>query len=45
VQKIVSRINPKVGQVDISQLNNPAHVRALEESGFLADARKKLRGN
>ena len=24
-------------------LNNPAFVRSLEESGFLADARRKLR--
>jgi hypothetical protein len=43
VQRIVARINPKVTQVDINQLNNPAFVRALEESGFLADARRKLR--
>ncbi len=43
VQKIVARINPKVTQVDINQLNNPAFVRSLEESGFLADARRKLR--
>ena len=43
VQRIVARINPKVTQVDINQLNNPVFVRALEESGFLADARRKLR--
>jgi ABC-type nitrate/sulfonate/bicarbonate transport system substrate-binding protein len=43
VQRIVARINPKVIQVDINQLNNPAFVRSLEESGFLADARRKLR--
>ena len=43
VQRIVSRINSKVIQVDINQLNNPAFVRGLEESGFLADARRKLR--
>ena len=41
VQRIVARINPKVAQVDINQLNNPAYVRALEESGFLAEARRK----
>jgi hypothetical protein len=28
VQRIVSRINPKVTQVDINQLNNPAFVRS-----------------
>jgi len=43
VQRMVGRINPKVAQVDINQLNNPAYVRALEESGFMADARRRLR--
>ncbi|MSP36904.1 MAG: ABC transporter substrate-binding protein [Deltaproteobacteria bacterium] len=43
VQRIVAKINPKVTQVDINQLNNPAFVRALEENGFLAEARRKLR--
>ena len=43
VQRIVSRINPKVTQVDVNQLYNPAFVHALEESGFLADARRRLR--
>ena len=43
VQRIVTRINPRVTQVDINQLNNPVFVRALEESGFLAEARRKLR--
>jgi ABC-type nitrate/sulfonate/bicarbonate transport system substrate-binding protein len=43
IQRIVMRINPKVAQVDITQLNNPVYVRALEDSGFMADARRKLR--
>jgi hypothetical protein len=43
VQRIVSRINPKVAQVDLNQLINPAFVRNLEDSGYLAEARKKLR--
>lgn len=43
VQRMVTKINAKVAQVDINQLNNPTHVRGLEESGFLPDARKKLR--
>ena len=43
VQRIVSRINPKVAQVDLNQLINSAFVRNLEESGYLAEARKKLR--
>jgi ABC-type nitrate/sulfonate/bicarbonate transport system substrate-binding protein len=43
VQKVIARINPKVTQVELNQLLNPAPVRSLEESGFLAEARKKLR--
>ena len=43
VQRIVSKINPKVNQVDLNQLMNPAFVRSLEESGFLAAARKRIR--
>ena len=43
VQKVAAKINPKVAQVDLGQLLNPNAVRSLEESGFLAEARKKLR--
>jgi hypothetical protein len=43
VQKIIARINPKVAQVELSQVLSPAPVRSLEDSGFLAEARKKLR--
>jgi len=43
VQKIVTRINPKVGQVDLSQLLTANFVRNLEESGFLAEARNKVK--
>jgi hypothetical protein len=32
-----------VGQVDLSQLLTPNFVRNLEESGFLAEARKKVK--
>jgi ABC-type nitrate/sulfonate/bicarbonate transport system substrate-binding protein len=42
VQRIVTKINPKVAQVDLNQLINPAFVRNLEETGFLPAARKKL---
>ena len=42
VQRIVSKINPKVGQVDLNHLMNPVFVRNLEESGYLAAARKRL---
>jgi ABC-type nitrate/sulfonate/bicarbonate transport system substrate-binding protein len=43
VQKIVSKINPKVAQIDVTQLMNVTYVRSLEESGFLAAARAKSR--
>jgi ABC-type nitrate/sulfonate/bicarbonate transport system substrate-binding protein len=43
VQKIVAKINPKVAQVDLGQLLNPTPVRSLEESGFLAEARRKIK--
>jgi ABC-type nitrate/sulfonate/bicarbonate transport system substrate-binding protein len=43
VQKITARINPKVAQVELSHVLNPAPMRSLEESGFLTEARKKLR--
>ena len=43
VQKVVAKINPKVAQVELNQLLNPIAVRNLEESGFLTEARKKLR--
>jgi len=43
VQKIVAKINPKVAQVELGQLLNPAPVRSLEESGFLAEARRKMK--
>jgi ABC-type nitrate/sulfonate/bicarbonate transport system substrate-binding protein len=43
VQRIVGKINPKVSQVDLSQLMNPQFVRNLEETGFLPAARKRLR--
>jgi ABC-type nitrate/sulfonate/bicarbonate transport system substrate-binding protein len=43
VQKIVAKINPKVAQVELGQLLNSAPVRSLEESGFLAEARRKIK--
>jgi len=43
VQRIVAKINPRVAQVDVSQLMNLAYVRNLEESGFLAAARSKIK--
>jgi len=43
VQKITARINPKVAQVELGQVLSPNAMRSLEESGFLAEARKRLR--
>jgi len=43
VQKVVAKINPKVGQVDVNTVLSPAAVRSLEESGFLSEARKRLK--
>ena len=43
VQKIVSRISPKVAEVDLNQLLTPAFVQNLEDSGFMTEARKKTK--
>jgi ABC-type nitrate/sulfonate/bicarbonate transport system substrate-binding protein len=43
VQKITARINPKVAHVELGQVLSAAAMRNLEESGFLAEARRKLR--
>ena len=42
IQRIVSRINPKVQEVDLDQLIVTSVVRNLEESGFLPEMRKKF---
>ena len=43
VQRIIARINPKVAQIELSQVLASGPVLSLEENGFLAEARKKLR--
>ena len=43
VQKVIAKINPKVGQVELNQVISATAVGNLEDSGFLAEARKKLR--
>ena len=43
VQKVVAKINPKVAQVELNQILNLTPARSLEDSGFLAEARKKIR--
>jgi len=42
IQRIVSRANPKVAQVDIHQIINETFVKNLEETGFLPDLRRKV---
>jgi ABC-type nitrate/sulfonate/bicarbonate transport system substrate-binding protein len=43
VQKVITKINPKVAQVDLGQILNPSAVRSLEDSGFLTEARRKVK--
>jgi len=42
IQRFVSRVTPKVAQLDIHQIINGSFVKSLEESGFLPEARKRL---
>jgi len=42
IQRFVSRVSPKVAQLDVHQIINGSFVKALEENGFLPEARKKL---
>jgi ABC-type nitrate/sulfonate/bicarbonate transport system substrate-binding protein len=42
IQRIVSRINPKVQEVDLDQLIVTSAARNLEETGFLPEMRKKF---
>jgi len=42
IQRVVSRVNPKVGQVDLNQVLDGGFVQSLEQSGFLPEMRKKL---
>ena len=42
IQKYVSRVSPRVAQLDIHQIIHSSFVKTLEENGFLPEARKKL---
>lgn len=42
IQRLVSRVTPKVAQLDINQIINVGFVKTLEENGFLPETRKKL---
>jgi ABC-type nitrate/sulfonate/bicarbonate transport system substrate-binding protein len=41
IQKVVSRVSPKVAQVDVDQIINKSFVNNLEETGFLPEARRR----
>lgn len=41
-QRVLARINPKIGNVDVEQVIDASLARGLEESGFLPQMRKKL---
>ena len=42
VQRFIARVNPRAGQLDVNESINLSLMKALEESGYLAEARKKV---
>jgi len=42
IQRISARVNPKIAQVDVNDAINTSIVKALEDSGYLAEARKRV---
>jgi hypothetical protein len=42
VRRLVTRINPKVQEVDLDQVIMPAVMQNLEASGFMAEMRKRV---
>ncbi|HXK28517.1 MAG TPA: ABC transporter substrate-binding protein [Candidatus Binatia bacterium] len=42
IQRLVSRVNPKVGQINLEEVLYPRLVQGLEERGFISEMRKKL---
>jgi NitT/TauT family transport system substrate-binding protein len=42
VQRFVSQVNPKVGRVDVNQIIDGRFIKALEDNGYLPEARKRL---
>lgn len=43
IQRLVARVNPKVGQVNLDEVLDARPVQDLEAKGFLADMRKRLK--
>src|SRR5882724_5079955 len=42
VQRFIARVNPKAGLVEVNESINTSLVKALEDNGYLAEARKKV---
>ena len=42
VQRFIARVNPRAGQLDVNDSINLSIMKALEENGYLAEARRKL---
>ena len=42
IQRFTARVSPKVAQFDINEAINMCVVKALEDSGYLAEARKRV---
>ena len=42
VQRFIARVNPKAGRVDVNESINTSLVKALEDNGYLVEARKKV---
>ena len=42
IQRISAKVNPKVAQVDVNEAIHTSIVKALEDNGYLAEARKKV---
>ena len=42
VQRFIARVNPRAGQLDVNESINLSIMKALEENGYLAEARKKV---
>jgi len=42
IQRFIARVNPKAGQVDVNDSINMSVMKALEDNGYLAEARKRV---
>jgi NitT/TauT family transport system substrate-binding protein len=43
VQRLLTRVNPKIAHVDLDEVLDGSYVRALESSGFMNELRKKIK--